>query len=270
MEKLPTISDEAQKAFESAAREMELDPNNKWIGKYVDYEWQHLRNILEEYNFTLEQANVLEFGCNVGASAIVFSILGANVWAIDVSRGMIQLAKLNALRYGVTNISFVYKEDTSCLPFEPNYFDIINCNSVLEYIPNKHLPNIQKELDRVLKVKGRILITGTSNRLWPKEVHSSYWFTNYIPHFFDSFHSKKIERGIFPWQARYGFGKNYSNIDHEDKGKSFTKSRLTFGANENKLRLLNAIAQLIGVGPGMILPNISCVLSKHGEQQIKQ
>lgn len=47
-----------------------------------------------------------------------------------------------------------------------------SCNSVLEYVQLRHLADLLLEIDRVLAPGGVLLVLGTSNRLWPREVHS--------------------------------------------------------------------------------------------------
>ncbi len=75
----PTISNfSAVSAFEKEAISQNLDVNSTWVGGYVTYEWQHLRHILEAYYGDIKNLNILEFGCNFGASSIVMAQMGAN------------------------------------------------------------------------------------------------------------------------------------------------------------------------------------------------
>src|SRR5438067_5154515 len=90
----PIVSTASQRAFELEARRMGLDPANPWIGGYVDYEWRHLRHIADALPVELNGIKLIEFGCNVGASAILFSAMGAKVTAIDISASVVELAQL--------------------------------------------------------------------------------------------------------------------------------------------------------------------------------
>ena len=115
---------------------------------------------------------MLEFGCNIGASSIVMAHLGrpSCIVACDISDTLLTLARLNAARYGVSDaIQFVRLQEDARLPFGDSTFDVITCNSVLEYVKPAHLPYIQSELDRVLRPGGHVVVFGTSNRLWPIE-----------------------------------------------------------------------------------------------------
>jgi ubiquinone/menaquinone biosynthesis C-methylase UbiE len=248
---------------------MGLDPANRWVGGYVDYEFDHLKALLEAYGLDLAGARVLEFGCNVGASAIICATLGAAVSAIDISDSTIALATLNASRYGVENIRFSHVPDTTVLPFQDVSFDFVTCNSVLEYVSSHQLPDVMREIDRVLKPGGRIFVTGTSSRLWPREVHSRKWFVNYIPRALDTFLGRaKAQRGVFPWTIRYGFGRNYRNLDAEDGGTAFRRARKSMAASSKltvTVRGMVWLASLVGIGPGLLGPNISCLLEKGPE-----
>ena len=57
---------------------------------------------------------------------------------------------------------------------------------------------MQRELNRVLKPDGLLLVFGTSNRLSPVEMHSGESFNNYIPRRFDQVLGRQRERGVSP------------------------------------------------------------------------
>lgn len=259
----PRVTDPAAwQAFNEFANSIGLDPADPWVGGYVDYEWDHLRLILDCYGVNLAGKTVLEFGCNVGASSIILALLGAKVTAVDISQSTLRLAELNARQYGVGSISFLHVPDTRRLPFPDEYFDAINCNSVIEYLDPAQRPIIQRELDRVLSTSGLLLVFGTSSRLWPREVHSRRWLTNYLPRVFDRIVGTSLQRGVFPWTVRYGFGDRYNNLDKLDGGAAYHRSRLLMGTNAVGLRTVVTVARVLGLGPGLLVPNISCVLRK--------
>lgn len=245
---------------------MRLDPEDIWIGGYVDYEWQHLRPILQAYGVAVTGKQVLEFGSNVGASAIVFAQLGAHVQAVDVSTDYVELARCNAVRYGFESIEFRHVADTRSLPFATGSVDLVSCNSVLEYVNPEHLAAVQREIDRVLKPGGLILVTGTSSRLWPREVHSHAWLVNYIPRLIERLLPLKqpLTRGVWPWTIRRGFGPGYRNLDAEDGGRAFLAARAAMVPPKDGAahRLIAAVARITGMGPGMLMNNISCLMKK--------
>ena len=263
----PTIlSKEADTEFRQLVTDAGWDPDDRWMGGYVNYEYDHLLPIINSYDLQPNCRNVLEFGCNIGASAIIFQLLGAQVTAADVSERYLRIAKANAKRYGADSIHFHLLDGSEQLPFPSGHFDLISCNSVLEYVPPTQLGAVQKELDRILKPGGTILVTGTSSRLWPKEVHSGKWLINYMPYALNRYlsYGKGIPKGIWPAQVTNGFGKNYQNLDMEDKGKRYLNSRsLMRPRNDGFLvRSIVVLAKLLSVSPGSLTHSISCVLNK--------
>lgn len=241
---------------------MGLRPENLWVGGYVDYQWRHLRHIVEALPVALPGLRVLEFGCNVGASAIVLSSLGADVCGIDVDPRMVALSGLNARRHGFDELDFRHVPDTRRMPFDAAEFDLVVCDSVLEYVAFEKLRAVQREIDRVVRPGGLILVTGSSSRAWPFEVHSRRWLSNYLPRPVDRLLKRPPVRGIWPWHARYGFGPRYVNLDSSRADAYFNRSRLLMGAPRRRLQLLRGVASLLRIGPGLLARNVSCLLQK--------
>lgn len=264
---LAVTSPESDTQFRRLARSMGLIPEDKWVGGYVQYEWEHARHIFASYGISLAGKRVLEFGCNLGATSIVMAALGAEVVGVDVDASMVRLAQANADRYGVApQIRFMQLNDTTQLPFPDQYFDLVTCNSVLEYVSAQQLASVQKTLDRVLRAGGVLLVTGTSNRLWPREVHSRGWRGNYCPAWLDQWFSpqRPPQRGVFPWTIRFGFGR-YQNLDWQDRAHAYLMARRRMGMNSGSYRLLQLAApllHLIGLTPGLLTPSISIALRK--------
>lgn len=98
----PTVRDyTAHRAFLVTAEKAGLDPTGTWVNGYVDYEWRHGRHYIVAYVAKLTGLRVLEFGCNVGATAIVLAHCGAQVEAVDIDPLMVTLAELNVRSYGL-------------------------------------------------------------------------------------------------------------------------------------------------------------------------
>lgn len=250
--------------FRQAAKDAGLNPDSPWVTGYVDYQWNHSRHAFLSLPEQVRGQAVLEFGCNFGASSVVLALLGAKVTAVDINPAYLHVAQLNARRYGVADaIQFLHVPDTSRMPFANDTFDVITCISVLEYVPSPILGAVQDEIDRVLKPGGVIVIAGTSNRLWPREVHSRRWFVQYLPEFLSG--SLKIVRGITPWRVRFGFGPHYINVDRHDRGKAYLLARKAMGGGKLRNTLFfcaNAAAQAIGLSPGLCMPNMAVTLRK--------
>ena len=263
----PTVCDpDARERFRSTARRHSLDPDNPWLGGYVDYEWHHGRHVLECSGVTLAGATALEFGCNIGATSIILATLGADVTAVDVDPRYVELAQLNAASYGLgQRIEFRHLSDTTRLPFPAGSFDLVTCNTVLEYVAHDSLPAVQGELDRVLKPGGVIIIEGTSNRLFPRESHTGRWGTNYLPRFVDRITGRSFERGVTPWRMRWGFGPGYSDLAVRDKGGAYLESRKRMGMNGARRLTLAAGARVLAplrLSVGLFTPTLAVWLQK--------
>ncbi len=256
----------ADARFREMATTMDLDPDAPWVGGYVDWEWEHGRHVFEAIASGLRTPiggrRVLEFGCNVGATAIVLARLGASVTATDIRGDFVDLARLNAERFGDA-VDFRHVPDSTALPFAPDRFEWIICNSVLEYIDTQTLPRVLRELDRVLVKGGIVAILGTSNRLWPREVHSRKWLVNYLPRGADRLLRRSLTRGVSAWTLRAGFA------GYEDLGLSedaiLLKAKATMGLTQAKLGAAAVSAKVLrpfGISVGMLAPSMTLLLRK--------
>jgi 2-polyprenyl-3-methyl-5-hydroxy-6-metoxy-1,4-benzoquinol methylase len=262
----PRIVDPTADArFRAVVTSMDLDPDDPWIGSaYVDHEWHHGRHAFAAAP-SLNARHVLEFGCNVGATAVVLAALGAHVTAVDVDERCVQIARLNAERYGVAHrITFHHVPDTRALPFGAETVDVISCNSVLEYVPDAHLIPVQRELDRVLRPGGDVVVVGTSNRLWPRELHSGLFGVNYLPRRLADRVARRPIRSVSSWRLRRGF-RAYEDLSIAHRTSAFVAMKAGIGMSALKLRLLSGATRAtapFGLSIGMLMPSISLFLRK--------
>ena len=271
----PTVvSAAANREFQRITREAGLDPDNRWIGGSVDEVWRRGRHVLECSDLGLRHGTVLEFGCSVGATAIVLALLGARTTAIEPNADHLRVARANAARYGVADrIDFMHVPDTTRLPFPDASFDLVTCSSVLEYVEPSLLAPVQREIDRVVRPGGIIVVAGTSNRLWPREILSGTWFINYVPRGIDRYlpTSEPRQRGVFPWRVRYGFG-HYENLDRLDRGRAYlTARRRMYPERIARLAFAaaNALALAGGTSVGLLTSTICVTLKKRGPRDAR-
>lgn len=263
---IPRVTDgDADGRFRRKVRELlKGDPDSVWHGGYVDHVWHKCRQPLAAYLQAVPGRKVLEFGCNIGASSVVLAHLGADVTAVDISPRYIEVAQENAARYGLLQaIDFVCHSDSTSLPWADASFDLIVCNSVLEYVPVGILPAVLAELDRVLAPGGIVFVAGTSNRLSPIEIHSRRWFINYLPRSCGPA-AHDVERGLFPSEVLRGFP-GYVQLDEEDASRTFFAWKVAAGMPSWRLavlRLLDRIGRPVGFPVGLLLPSLSTALRK--------
>lgn len=260
------VNREADARFRALAVTCHLNPDDRWVGGSVEHAWECSRSVFEHSGVPIAGTSVLEFGCNIGGTAIVLATMGATVEAVDVDCAFVELARINAERYGANTVKFHCLSDTTRLPFQNEEFDVVVCNSVLEYVPHTILQAVQKEIDRTLRRGGVIYVAGTSNRLWPREMHSGRWLTNYVPRSLSDvlFQIKPPERSLWPWEIRRGF-RQYENLDLADAGRAFLAARRAMGMARTKYLVLTlAIPTLraFGVWAGLLMPSMSVTLRK--------
>lgn len=262
----PTISDaKADQEFQLAIREQH-PKSYAFAARYVEHEMAHIGHLFATGVCPVEGKKVLEFGCNIGATSIVLAHYGARVTAVDISQDCMEMAHLNTRRYGSAGIRFQLLNEGEPLPFADAEFDVITCNSVLEYVRPDLLASAQRELNRVLRPGGLLLVFGTSNRLSPLEVHSDEWFSNYIPRGFDRVSGRQRERGVSPWRIRRGFGPGYEDLFSGWAGtQRYIELKRNMGLNGWKLGLLSALGGLFAVSPvsvPLVLPHATVLLRK--------
>jgi SAM-dependent methyltransferase len=262
----PTVKDaDADRRFHECARRHGWDPDDPFVGGYVDWEWQHSRHAYDDLFTSVRGKRILEFGCHFGGTAIVLATLGAEVTAVDVDPQFAELTRLNAERHGLRDhIRVLHVPDTSRMPFEDGEFDLVSCNSVLEYVPPRILGSVQRELDRVLSPRGFIVILGTSNRLWPREIHSQRWLMNYVPHPLRRLFPGRTVESVFPWELRRGFG-DYVDILQRDRGRLIVDLKAKMGVRSSRLKVFTAANRVLGsfgVHVGFVSPTITMVLQK--------
>jgi SAM-dependent methyltransferase len=263
-ESLPSVELGADARFRLRLATRNVGGDQRFGADYVEWEWRHARHLFLELPRPVAGMRVLEFGCHLGATAIVLALLGAEVVATDVDPDLIALARLNAERYGVNDrIRFVTQDRAAALPFEDGAFDLVSCNSVLEYVPRERLADTQRELARVLRPGGLLVVMGTSNGLWPRETHSRQWLSNYLPRSIDRVLHARLRRGVSPFTLRDGFPDCHDLL--ADDTTALTRSKARMGASSWKLRLLAAAAPWLRpfrLSPAVLMPTLTLWLCK--------
>jgi SAM-dependent methyltransferase len=260
------VDADADRRFRALAARRGLDPDARFLGRYVDWEWSHARHVFDGAVEAIAGRRVLELGCNVGATAIVLASLGAEVTAIDPDADLVELARLNAARYGLDDrIAFAHVPDTTRLRDEPGGYDWVSCNSVLEYVPAAALAGVLREVDRVLRPGGVAAVLGSSNRLWPREQHSRRWLVNYVPRRLDAlFPGGPPRRGITSRAVRAVL-RDYDDLGCAQGGRLFLALKERMGAARWKLAAVAGAGRplsRLGISLGCLAPTLTLLLRK--------
>lgn len=151
-----------------------------------NYMMRGLKNEIDEFDIELKNKNILDFGCGGGAFALNLLRLGAsNITGVDVDENLLSISRsrLNDFfpnRYTLKQINYINSENR--MPFQDAEFDIVWPHAVMEHVFPDKRKYVLKELWRVLKSGGLLIIDATPNRLWIKESHTSNLFlVNYLP-----------------------------------------------------------------------------------------
>lgn len=100
---------------------------------------------------------VLDFACGTGIATIPISGLVKEIHAIDISRGMLDIAKEKAAENGIENIRF-FKTDLFDDGFEKESFDVVLAVNILYF-----LRNAPENLNRIFELlkPGGLFISAT-------------------------------------------------------------------------------------------------------------
>lgn len=129
----------------------------------------------------IENKNIFVFGTGSGGTTVACALkVGeGRVTGVDINENEINKTRIRAEAYNVIGkIDLKYLFSTYPLPYESEFFDIAIMSSVIEHIVDERGKYI-KEVFRVLKKNGILVISGTPNLLYPKDKHTTNLF--FIP-----------------------------------------------------------------------------------------
>lgn len=150
------------------AVEHNLDTLIPWI-KYVE---------------DINNKNIFIFGTGSGGTTVAcaLNITDGKVTGVDINENEINKTRIRAEAYNVSEkIELHHLESTCPLPFKDGTFDIAILASVIEHITDERGKYI-REIFRVLKKNGLMVISGTPNLLYPKDKHTTnLYFIPWLP-----------------------------------------------------------------------------------------
>ena len=122
------------------------------VSETNDHIYKMFENVLWTSLGNIENLDILDLGCGYGWLSKEFSNAGANVFAVDGSKMLLEIA---CDRY--PNIEFYEYDLINGLPFKDQKFDRIVSNMVLMDIPE--LDCLFASISQSLKPKGKLIFT---------------------------------------------------------------------------------------------------------------
>ena len=117
-----------------------------------------------------EDETVLEIGFGTGHCivALARAVGGSGmVYGIDISDGMLQIAKDRVRKEGLTETAHLERSEAMQLPFKEEFFDAIFMSFTLELFHSTEIPVVLSQCRRVLKKDGRICVVSLSKKEQP-------------------------------------------------------------------------------------------------------
>lgn len=110
-------------------------------------------------HFNLDGLHVLDFGCGMGGMTLWYaSNWDCRVHGVDIDPVHIEVAQTLVRDYNLSDRVYVELRDVVEQPLNDTY-DLITLNDVAEHIPLPVLDKILKQLSKVLKPNGRIIVS---------------------------------------------------------------------------------------------------------------
>jgi len=128
--------------------------------------------------------SILEIGCGTGHSLVEFANRGGKVIAMDISEGMINVARKRIQNKVKRSSVELCLADGLSIPFSERHFDAVFLSFTLELFDTPNIPNVLSECRRVLKPKGRIGIVALAKQDI-SAVRIYEWFHRRMPNIVD-------------------------------------------------------------------------------------
>jgi ubiquinone/menaquinone biosynthesis C-methylase UbiE len=119
----------------------------------------------------VEGLDVLDVGAGTGRHALRIAESGARVCAVDFSEEMLAMARE---KRGADKVRWLVHDATRPLPFEAKSFDRVISALVLEHIPVDELVSFFRELGRVTRDDGVIVVTAMHPAMFLKGVSANF------------------------------------------------------------------------------------------------
>ncbi|NMP32017.1 class I SAM-dependent methyltransferase [Thalassotalea sp. M1531] len=129
------------------------------LGALSDGGGQAVGKWLADNHPDFQPKRILDIGCTIGHNAVPLAqaFPNAEVIAVDVARPSLRYAHARAKALGVNNITFVQADAENLSQYQDESFDLITTAMFWHETSDTAMPNILKEINRLLKTGGLTL-----------------------------------------------------------------------------------------------------------------
>jgi ubiquinone/menaquinone biosynthesis C-methylase UbiE len=135
---------------------MAKDPYQKFAAHYDRFVGP-LTNTLRHIGMKMVSpkpgTKVLEVGCGTGKNLMLYRQAGCSVYGIDLSPSMLEVARTQLGEGADLQLG-----NASNMPYQDNFFDLVIAMFILHEMPSEIRPPVMREMIRVTKQEGRVLI----------------------------------------------------------------------------------------------------------------
>ncbi|MCH9661565.1 MAG: methyltransferase domain-containing protein [Bacteroidetes bacterium] len=158
---------------------------------FINLEVKILTKLLKNF----ENAKLLDVPAGTGRMTIPLAEIGLDVTGADISEEMLNQADKKAKNKNIKNIKFEHANGRD-LHFDSNSFDVVTSFKFFHLIPNTEKPEFIKEMLRVVKPGGKLIV----------EFNSPYYgFFLAFYRYYIRKHTGMAKQCVFPHQLQQHF-----------------------------------------------------------------
>lgn len=172
----------AKQRLQRLAKEEYDDAADRYDEQWSEYTTQTVNSFLERCGDLGGSQNILDIGCGTGALSFALATQcgpDAHVTGVDISEGMLRRASAKARQIGSNACSFVHGS-AELLPLPDSSIDLAVSSSSFHFWGDTNAG--LREIARVLKPGGTLLLLDWSDDFWACKLCSVYLWALGYPH----------------------------------------------------------------------------------------